>query len=494
MRVRTLLMLSCCVCIPCAGAFADRLIPEHGKYSESYLSDWSELPSAVELTRRDDADYEALVEVKGEDVRRRFIDRDEVRLSGDRSIVRWEDPECDKYAHTLYYFRNCERVIIEDMVINQADPDWRASSTFFFESCGRVEIRNSYLAGTSGRAFIRIEGSEEYFVDRVEISGLVYEEVGGPARCGPGIWVNNGAGYEPETGRQRYISDDNARDLRFGVIQNSYFHDYGLTDPVHNHDAILFHAPADGIVFNCWFEDWEADSALDNSHRRNDEAYQNHLHRTERCVFKDCHRVKTNGAEGSPSCSLLWCNNLYVDSSLTDYHVGWENWRVHETYVFTRGKGYFHVMHYRDGKKLFRNCLLHSAVRQSDIYESMGTTPNQDIHELDPDYFMYLMPEPRRWLYPRTDNTPTIETWEQWRAEGFDEHSTLTDLDPRFVDADAGDYRLLPDSPAAGAGTPEMLTATALRPAVTHDFFGAPRPDPPGCGAFEVAESRADEQ
>ncbi|MFW6437822.1 MAG: hypothetical protein ACOCZ7_02305, partial [Armatimonadota bacterium] len=83
MRVRTVLMLSC-VCVLCPGAFADQLIPEHGKYSESYQSDWSQLPSAVELTRRDESDFEALREVAGEEVRRRFIDEDEVRLSGDR--------------------------------------------------------------------------------------------------------------------------------------------------------------------------------------------------------------------------------------------------------------------------------------------------------------------------------------------------------------------------------------------------------------------------
>ena len=68
-----------------------------------------------------------------------------------------------------------------------------------------------------------------------------------------------------------------------------------------------------------------------------------------------------------------------------------------------------------------------------------------------------------------------------------------TDADPRFVDADAGDYRLLPDSPAAGAGGPETLSPTDLRPAVIHDFYGNPRPDPPACGAFEVAAVGGDQ-
>ncbi len=490
--MRTAALLAFCVaCGVACIAQADQMIMEHGKYSETYQSDWSELPTGRELARWDIDEVE-FADVAGTDVRKSFADeQDTIHISGERFRVTWGDEECHKYRDTLYYFRNCEHVVIEDMAVIQNDPDWRASSTFFFESCGRVEIRDCYLAGTSEKPFIRIEGCREYFIDRVEIAGIDY---GDGFRCAQGIFVNNGAGIDPETGKMRHLYAPDPYNLEFGVIQNCYFHDYGLTDPIFNHDAIAFHAPADGIVFNCWFENWEADSALDNSHRRNDPAYQDHLHRVERCVFKDCHRVKTNGAEGSPSCSLLWCNNLYIDSSLTDYHVGWENWRVHETYIFTRGKGYFHVMHYRDGKKLFRNCLMHSEVPQSDIYESMGDTPNQDIHELDPDYFMYLMREPGRWLYPRTDNTPTIETWEQWRAGGFDEHSTLAEIDPRFVDPDAGDYRLLPDSPAAGAGTPEMLTSTDLRPAVTHDFFGTPRPNPPSCGAFEVAETGADAQ
>ncbi|MBD3293773.1 MAG: hypothetical protein GF393_12685 [Armatimonadia bacterium] len=467
-----------------SSAFADDLIPEHGKYSQTYMSDWSELPTGRELARHDPGAME-FVDAAGQGAGRRFVDEEEVRISGERLRVTWESPECDKYGHTLYYFRNCERVIIEDMAVIQNHGDWRSSSTFFFESCDRVEIRDCYLAGTSGRAFIRIEGCAEYFVDGVEIAGMDFGE---GYRCGPGIFVNNGAGLDPETGRQRYIYDENARDLRFGVIQNCYIHDYEATEEFMNHDGILFHAPADGIVFNCWVENWEGDSAIDDSHRRNDVAYQDHLHRIERCVFRNCHRVKTNGAVGSPSCSLLWCNNLYVDSSLTDYHTGWENWRVHETYAFTRNKGYFHVMHYREGLKLFRNCLLHSAVPQSDMYESMGATPDQDIHQLRPNWFMYLMPEPGRWLFPRTDNTPTIETWDAWRAEGFDANSTLADIAPRFVDAEAGDYRLLPDSPAAGAGTSQTLTATELRPAVTHDFYGKQRSDPPSCGAFEVAD------
>lgn len=483
MQIRPLLMVACCICALCSVAHTDDLIPEHGKYSQTYLSDWSKLPTGRELARHDLSQME-FTDVAGEDVRQVFTDEtDEIRISGQRLRVSWASPECEKYRHALYYFRNCERIVIEDMAVIQNHGDWRASSTFFFESCGSIEIRNCYLAGTSEKPFIRLDGCEEYFIDGVEIAGMDFGE---GYRCAQGIVINNGAGLDPETGRHRGIYRDDARDLRFGVIQNSYFHDYGLTGPVFNHDGIAFAAPADGLIFNCWFENWEADAAIDNSHRRNDEDYQNHLHRTERCVFVNCHRVKTNGAVGSPTCSLLWCNNLYVDSSLTDYHVGWENWRVHETYIFTRPKGYFHVMHYREGPKFFRNCLMYSPVSVGDIYQSMGETPEQDITLLRSNYFMYLMPAPRNWLTARTGNTPEITTWEQWREAGFDADSTLSELAPLFADAAAGDYRLLADSPAAGAGSAETLQPTDRRPAVTGDFYGNPRPDPPGCGAFEV--------
>ena len=165
-----------CACIwllliPALVAGADDLIPEHGKYSQTYQSDWATLPDGRELARHDLTGV-TLAQVRGEEARQTFVEQPEVTLSGQRLEVTWESPECDKYRHTLYYFRKCGTVRIEDMVIVQPQADWRASSTFFFESCGRVEIRNCYLAGAPGRAFIRIEGCREYFVDRVEIAGV----------------------------------------------------------------------------------------------------------------------------------------------------------------------------------------------------------------------------------------------------------------------------------------------------------------------------------
>ena len=501
-----LLPLICLALAIGSAVSADDLIREHGKYSGAYQSDWATLPTGRELARRDLEGIE-FEQVAGEDARQTFVDQEQVVLSGARLKVHWAKPECDKYKHTLYFFRNCKFVRIEDMLVIQADPDWRASSTFFFESCDRVELRNCYLAGTCGRAFIRIEGSREYFVDRVEIAGVDYGGEHAGFRCGAGIFVNNGAGWDEAKKQPGAIHAPAPANLEWGVIQNSYFHDYELTDPIFNHDAILFHAPADGIVFNCYFSNWEADSALDDSHRRNDAAYHNHLHRIERNVFERCHRVKTDGARGSPSCTIIWANNLYLDSHLADYHLGWPNWHLHETFVYRNHRpAYFLVMHCREGPTLFRNCLLHAPRTVRYMYETMGDTPNQDISMIQPDHFLYFMPPPVNWLHARSANSVEIETWEQWRAAGHDPGSTMMDAAPGFVgapgtdadgtvtDAEPGfaaaaghDFRLLADSPAAGAGSAEVLTAAGLRPAITRDFFGCPRPNPPSCGAFEVA-------
>lgn len=466
-----------------AACAADELIPEHGRYSQTYQSDWAALPTGKDLAKWDIA-LQSFRAVNGEQVRAVFRNQAEVRLSGERLKVRWSKPGCDKYRHALYLFTHCEKVVIEDMAILNADPDFRASSTFFFEDCGRVEIRNCYIAGTCGRAMIRIEGCREYFIDRVDLSGWDYPDAG--MKAGPGIFINNGAGWDAARDRPGAIYAANFRELEWGVIQNSYIHDHPNTEPDTNHDGILLHAPADGLIFNCVFENYEGDSCLDVSHRRSDPGYRRHHFRVERNVFDRCHRVKTNGAVGSGDCSILWCNNLYLDSMLTDYHAGWPNWHVHETFINHTGGGYFLTMYCRDGPTLLRNCLIHCPVSPGSMYEPWGKADEQDTW-IQPDRCIYSMPAPRSWLKPRGEHGRVITTWEDWRAAGFDTHSLLTQAEPGFRDPAAGDYRLLPTSPATGAGTPHMQQAAELRRAVKSDFYGRPRPDPPSMGAFEAS-------
>jgi len=464
------------------GSLADTLIREHGRYSATYSSDWSGLPTGKELARQD-IDLTGLPVVDGATVRQSFRDREQVSVSGKRLRIRWANATCDKYRQALFYFVNCERVVIEDLVIVQDDPDYRASSTLFFEGCGSIEIRNCYLAGTCGKSFIRIEGCSSYFIDRLEITGLAYAGTG--LLSGPGIFINNGAGWDTERQRPKALYATDVRELEWGVIQNSYIHDYPTVVKGTNHDGILWHAPAAGLLFNCVFENYEADSCLDISHRRNDAGYQNHHFRIERNVFRNCHRVKTNGAVGSESCDILWVNNVYVDSMLTDYHTGWRNRHEHETFVYTRNCGYFCTMYCRSGGTSFRNCLLYSPVRLPSMYEPWGLT-GEDFSALQPSSFLYLMPVPGTWLKPRRNAPGTISDWATWQGQGFDTSSRLLpDTDPQFVDAAKGDYRLRANSPALAAGVDATRHSVRGRPGVVWDFWKRPRPSTPSAGALE---------
>ena len=46
------------------------------------------------------------------------------------------------------------------------------------------------------------------------------------------------------------------------------------------------------------------------------------------------------------------------------------------------------------------------------------------------------------------------ESWDKWREMGFDANSIVAD--PLFVDAENGDYRLKPESPALKLGIKQL--------------------------------------
>ena len=62
------------------------------------------------------------------------------------------------------------------------------------------------------------------------------------------------------------------------------------------------------------------------------------------------------------------------------------------------------------------------------------------------------------------------------RVAEFDKHSKIG-VDPKFVDAKAGDYRLQKDSPAIGAGDPAIKSAEGKPLDLGAFQFGKPESD-----------------
>jgi hypothetical protein len=474
-----------CICASRAADFPaiqDRPVVD-ARFAEFDALDLSSMPTGDVLARHD---IEKIVwqEVKGPDVKRTFRGEQQVVLKDLNLKVRWPE-KTSKYGGTLYLFQNCENILIENVHVAYLDPDYRAQHTFLFENCGKIVIRDVYSAGAAERVHIRLEGCQEYLIERTEISGWQY----GPddVRAGAGIMINNGIT------RDGKVADvvEERRELDWGVIRDCYIHDYRNRDggKWRNQDGILFHAPANGIVFNCVFERWLAgDGAIDDSHRRHDDAYRNKVHRVERCIFRDCWLAKTNGATGSPDCIIAWMNNLYVDTWMGDYHRGWTNWHLHETYATTKPTPVFVKNWGMYGPTVFANGLIYAPTGLENVYWQSGKAEKDGYRRFRADHLFYLMPKPGKWA---TGLGTAIVSREDWLKEGLERDCQwLPDTDASLAAPAEGDYRPLRSSPLVGKAAATFLSPKDLGLRVVRDFYGTPRPNPPTPGAFEPPATR----
>ena len=418
--------------------------------------------------------------VKGPEVRKTWKDQKRVEIRDLALKIDWPEPTT-KYSGTLFLLQNCEDVLIENVSIVHANADYRGQHSVLLENCGKVTIRNVYSAGAVDRVHIRLEGCREYHIERVEIAGWDYGKAG--VRCGAGILINNGI---TRANGSIHIGTKSRRELDWGVIRDCWMHDYLVNDGKdRNQDGILFHAPSNGIVFNCVFDRWQAgDGAIDDSHRRHDPAYKNKVHRIERCIFRDNRLVKTNGATGSPDCVIAWINNVYINSWMGDYHRGWTNWHIHETHrweeqmpVFIKNWGM------REQPTAFANVLLSAPKGAKTVYWQSGKATTDGYRLFRADHVLYLMPEPALWM---RGLGVTIKTRAAWLAEGLECDCRIADEPARFVDAAKRDLRLVPGSPALGFGSSVFLDPPDAGLRVVRDFNGLPRPNPPAVGAFEA--------
>ena len=440
--------------------------------------DLRQMPTGDVLARHD-VKAIAWQSVVGPKAKKTWSDEKKVVIRDLALKVTWPEPT-NKYSGTLFYLHDCEEAVIENVSVVHMNADYRGQHTFLLEGCGKVTIRNVYSAGAVERNHIRLEGCREYEIERVEISGWDYGKDG--VRCGAGIFVNNGITKEDG---QVDLAAAHPRELEWGVVRDSWFHDYLTQDGTwRNQDGILFHAPSNGIVFNCVFDRWKAgDAALDDSHRRHDARYRNKVHRIERCVFRDNQLVKTNGATGSPDCVIVWANNVYINSWMGDYHKGWTNWHLHETYFFEdKTPALVKNWGMASGLTAIANSLMYAPKGVEAVYWQSGKAAKDGYALFRADHVLYLMPPPDFWV---RGQGAEIRDRKAWLSAGLERDCAISDQPPGFLNPGERDLRLKATSPAVGFGSPDFLNAPDAALRVVRDFSGLRRPARPSAGAFE---------
>ncbi|MFH0856687.1 MAG: hypothetical protein V1860_02205 [bacterium] len=323
--------------------FADGIIKEHGKYSNTYLSDWSNLPTGKEIIQENlqgniktalglgDSDAfnlktgEGFKSVEAENITTSRTwtsgENTEIHLNNFAYKVKWNTIP---YHGVLFYYRGYKKVVIENLAIIEDNNDYRTYNAIIVKDCDEVIVRNVYFSGTAGHAHLRIEGCKNITIENIEAAGIDYAG-NGKYRAGAGINILNGEPGYPLTPVLEWLT-----------IQNCYFHDLNENDGTwRNQDAILLESPANGILFNCYFENWDknyGDAAIDAGHRNMDAGYAaNHLFRIERNIINNSYTKNPGGALNN---ILLWTNNLYLNAMHDDYHSNYDVYHINNTYIY----------------------------------------------------------------------------------------------------------------------------------------------------------------
>lgn len=418
-----------------ANSPGENIIMEHGKYSQEYLSNWGALPTGKESIQANlEKDIKAALglengssfnlktkagfqSVKAEDITVsntwKIGDNQEIHLNNLAYKVKWNSAP---YHGVLFYFNGYKKVVIENVAIAQEDADYRTYNTILTRDCDEVIVRNVYLAGSVGHAHLRIEGAKKVTIENVEVAGIDYTGQG-KFRTGAGINILNGDPGYPMTPKLEWLT-----------IQNCYFHDLNDGDGVwKNHDAILLESPADGIIFNCYFENWSSvygDAAIDVGHRNTDVAYaSNHFFRIERNVIDNCSYTKSPGGAGGNI--LFWANNLYKNAIHDDYHSGSSEYFINNTYIFSASSpmGFYQLDNFQ-GPTYSKNNLIYLPDKQFSYFinqNAAGALDKWKGYHSDYNVFAMGFYPHDKWVAGDSD----LYTWESWKAAGNEQHSIM---------------------------------------------------------------------
>lgn len=480
-------------------AWADTLVPEHGKYTSLYQSDWSKLPTGDVLARRDPGQI-PFQEVKGEAVRQSHRKKERVHLHDLAYKVTWDTP-CDKYKTTLIHIEDAGEVILENISIMNMDADYKAYHSILVEGADRVIVRNLYLAGAVQSYHLRLEGCGEILIENVEIAGVKYDNTG-LSRLGGGIFINNGAsgrGGIDNTG----LSARAPRLPGWQVIQNCYIHDNSQDDDSRrNHDGILIHSPSHGLLFNTVCENWlrdSGDAAFDLGFRRVEPEYQDKTFRVERNIIRNCSFFKTPGHGTGPN-TLLLTNNLFINTTIGDYHGGANDVRyVNNTFIHDlelaphllrdkaqRGSLGLSCLWKFSGRTYYHNNLIHRPRGSFFLFFMNDEGDPQKHRHLTADHNLYAFDAPSTAFLRSAAAGQIIKTLDHWRKDtGQDQASVLVDpATVPFASYSSGDFRLVRNPwPNVAKHFDREIEGIKLK--IDRDFAGKPRdPRHPTPGAF----------
>lgn len=503
--------------------------PDIPTYADIHESDWSQLKTGKEIGKQEVS-------------HRRFqkasaplsyaVENDAVIIRDQAWDLDWTGQENDWYGTNFIHVRNVATVVLDNVAIRQTTPGYdSADDTVRIQGCQTAIIKNSYFAGPTRGAHLRIDNCERVIIMNNEIAGIDFDPDDDREyfQNGAGIVVTNDPDYglDAETG----LSTVNYAPPRRWVIQNNYIHDY--TDPgapnvlgPRNQDAVAVVSPPDGVFFNNVVENWRSrdpeagetlesaiDACYDLAYETDDPAFSNKVFRTERNIFNANENCKTTQSSANPTNTLLIVNNIYINTYLRDYHQGYDVYHIHNTYYFDEAfhQDTFLRLSQADlGRSHFYNNLIYSTGStywntynlNKFCFESPGVI-GECARAVMGDFNVYRIAIADYeglpwWVYGNEEDK--IEEFAVWQSLGKDLNSLLFD-DPDWAPSCfAVDFAfsvnrrdLLSSCPVVNAGSPRYLK---LRddPAlvIERDFWGRPRDDGhPDAGAFEFVSDRA---